>query len=428
MQLKLSLRWAVLLTFATVVLVLVVGYSMLSADYFRRGMDNIVSLNMESTVKVYLARVPPAERTQVATVYGLQITPGWELLPEALRQQLGQPPKRHEQLLTVFGEQLDDQQRPSLTFVFPYQIENNWIYATYAVDPDKVSDLVARNTNASLIKLAVIGIASATLLSLVVWLILLWVSRPVMRLGNWTRQLNPQTLRQPVPSFGFPELNELALLIRDSLSSVQQSLEREHSFLRHTSHELRTPITTIRNSVELMRKLEQNPELAQAQYPQVIDRLDRASLNMKYLTETLLWLSRDNVERLPETPVDLAQLLQQLVSEMNYLLQTKPVTVVLTTEPGQYRLPAVAARIVLGNLVRNAFQHCWEGEITILQQGPVVAISNPIYAESDIGEQGFGLGLQLTQQLCQRLHWPLSLSAEREHYQARVAFPVSQAG
>jgi signal transduction histidine kinase len=142
------------------------------------------------------------------------------------------------------------------------------------------------------------------------------------------------------------------------------------------------------------------------QVDKVMDRIDRASLNMQYLTETLLWLSRQEMQTLPCKVLELDKLLEELVDEMSYLLDRKEVSLQVDTTPCTTQLPEFPVRIVLGNLIRNAFQHTWEGCISIKQEGSTVIVFNP---QSPAGveqhELGFGLGLQLTIRLTDKLGW-----------------------
>jgi signal transduction histidine kinase len=208
---------------------------------------------------------------------------------------------------------------------------------------------------------------------------------------------------------------------------VQESLEREHSFLRHASHELRTPIAIVRNNVELLQKLEKKPEQS-AQRQQVVDRIDRAGHTMQHLTETLLWLSRNDVDSLQTRQLELDSLLQELVSEMKYLLSKKNVELVLKTNHYVISLPEIPARIVLGNLIRNAFQHSWEGCITIYQRGSRVLISNPQSPDgSGMSDLGFGLGLQLTAQLSAKLGWIYTDESETDYRIATIALNSTEA-
>lgn len=112
------------------------------------------------------------------------------------------------------------------------------------------------------------------------------------------------------------------------------------------------------------------------------------------------------MQTLPGKQFELDSLLEEMVDEMKYLLDRKDVELKVKTRPCIVFLPEIPVRIVLGNLIRNAFQHTWEGCITIRQQGNSLVVCNPQSpAGTDQNELGFGLGLQLTTQLIQKLAW-----------------------
>ncbi|CAA0090820.1 Sensor protein QseC [Halioglobus japonicus] len=421
MRFALSLRWFVWLTFLLLTLTLVAGYSMLSADYFIRGMDNITALQMERAAQSYLAATPQDKRLQPETVLDYTVFPKWQQVPEKLRGQFEAAQKKPDQLLKLVNRN-EDGRKHSVDFLFHYSRGEGNVYVTYRVSPDTISAMVRSNSRANREKLLMISIAAAMALSLIIWLLLRRISQPVSRLVEWTSTLDPGSLKTAPPDFTYPELNNLAQLIRSSLSSVQESLDREHRFLRHTSHELRTPISTFRNNVELLRKLQAHKHPIDEQEKQVIERLDRSSLTMKHLTETLLWLSRDSAQAPPTQDVALHELIAQLTNEVEYLLKDKPVEVVLDTEPCQRVLPETVVRIVAGNLIRNAFQHTWEGTVTIRQQGATVEITNPYEPTPGNTDLGFGLGLNLTEQLCQKLNWKYTNTAQGSERCAAVTF------
>ena len=88
-------------------------------------------------------------------------------------------------------------------------------------------------------------------------------------------------------------------------------------------------------------------------------------------------------------------------------------------------LAEIPARIILANLIRNAFQHTNQGEITIQQTGNTVIITNTeTHAESEAATQdlGFGLGIQLTAQLAEKLAWDYKKSHDKNTYQVTITF------
>ncbi|MDO8827111.1 HAMP domain-containing sensor histidine kinase [Methylophaga sp.] len=408
MKRKISLKRLVTLSILLFGGTIVLGYSMLSAHFFFRGMDNIVAGGMENAVLTYLASNQPLAEDELVDFRGAQLSRKWEVQPEEIRRFFATSPPRSGELV-----KRDDSRwftRPdNVYFALKVDVENEAVYISRTLSRENVSSLMGRNMADSMRILLGVSALIAVTLILITWLLMRSISAPVARLNNWTQSLTPENLSQPAPDFLYPELNQMAKLIQNSLSSVQRSLDREHRFLRYTSHELRTPISVIRNNIELQYKvLQQTSSSLNPMQRDIADRIDRASITMQHLTETLLWLSREDNEKLPESIVDIDTLLLEITEEMRYLLRDKTVDLSINTQPYQISISAVAARIVIGNLIRNAFQHTWEGEVIINQQGPQISIINRQF-NVDIDaiptELGFGLGLQLTAQLTEKLGW-----------------------
>ena len=406
MKRQLSLKLYVALVFLLLMTILVTGYTMLSAHFFVLGMDNITSGTMHEVLKSYVQSVPLEQRRQLNTFSGYQIATQWEQLPTDIRTTFTDPQQENLLLKSRPPEHSDQKRR--LHFVMRSAVDGDQYYICRTLTHADANPLIGKQAHQSMQFLFLLSASIAILFILLLWLLLKQVSRPVGRLGNWARQLNETNLTEPTPDFSYPELNELATLIQNSLSSVQQSLEREQLFLRHSSHELRTPIAIIRNNIELLfkiqKKLGSSPDPRQAQ---VVERIDRASLTMKHLTETLLWLSRESQEELPRHRVELDLLIKELSDELRYLLKDKPVEVDIDIAPTIVQIPEIPLRIVLSNLIRNAFQHSLQGTVVIRQQQGHIAITNPVAAGADSHpDLGFGLGLQLTKQLAGKMNWP----------------------
>ncbi|MCB2427384.1 sensor histidine kinase [Methylophaga pinxianii] len=408
MKVNITLKRLITVSFLAFGGTIVLGYSLLSAHLFFRGMDNIVTGGMENAALTYLASNQPLAEDELVNFRGSQLSRQWDAQPLEIRQVFNGPPLQSGTLVKQ-----DDShwlERPDkVYFALKVDLADQSVYISRVLSRENVSSLMSRNMADSMRLLLGVSALIAVSLMLITWGLMRSISAPVGRLHSWTQSLTPENLSQPAPDFMYPELNEMAKLIQNSLSSVQRSLDREHRFLRYTSHELRTPISVIRNNIELQYKvLQQTASTLNPMQQDIADRIDRASLTMQHLTETLLWLSREDNEKLPESNVDIAQLLFEITEELRYLLRDKTVELVMQTHPYTCAISVVAAKIVLGNLIRNAFQHTWEGQVIINQQGSRISIINRQYSnDMDVSptELGFGLGLQLTAQLTDKLGW-----------------------
>ena len=421
MPFNLSLKWLITVIFLLMVGLLVAGYTELSGRYFILGMDNMISSNMEYFARDYLSE----DESGLHDTHGFIVTDDWALLPEEVKQAFPLAPGDSGQLYKqVEPSDVDGAPPKKIHFIMRYTDQHRTVFVSRNVSRDMISDMVHNNVVSSRNTLFIIGVVTALVFLVIVLLVLWRVSRPLSALTQWTRTLSAEKLAQPVPDFVYPELNEMAGLIQESLSSVQQGLEREQRFLRHTSHELRTPISVIRNNIELLQHLQNSGrDIDPVKQQSIIDRIDRSSLTMQYLTETLLWLSKESPEALKVAPLSLDKLVEELVTDMRYLLNDKPVNVAVEVQACTLELPEIAVRIILGNLIRNAFQHSWEGEVEIIQQNNRVTIRNeqtPVHTSQDT--QGFGLGLQLTEQLSNKLGWKYKLEQSETIHGVSVEF------
>ncbi len=234
------------------------------------------------------------------------------------------------------------------------------------------------------------------------------VNRYTSALANWAEQLSLDNLDRQPPDFRYDELNRIGARLQSAFQRIAALLEKEHRFLRNASHELRTPIAVIRANMELLERIGTDSQL---QRP--LERITRASRGMQQLTETLLWLSRDSGQQPALKRMAPADLIDQCIEDLQYLLTDKPVELLryyYSEGHNEQSLPATPLRIVLNNLIRNAFQHTQEGDVRILLEGNRLSISNRDNGEpEDNKDDSFGLGITLVQQICDKLGWPLTL-------------------
>jgi len=401
----LGLKWLALLTFIALGIGLVTGYTLLSAHSYMSGMDNIVA-----------GQLGRAAMQTAAFELGVQgpreeyiVTRTWDRQPAMIRDAFGQEPDQPGVLYKVYAGEEGPQARLYFAVRQKTPAGDRFVTQQLAPLPSGSGQVISPAQN-RMINLTLIGLGTALMIGLMIALLWRRVSRPITALGDWAAGLSQRNLNEPVPDFVYPELNRFAELVRTSLTSAHQGLEREQLFLSHTSHELRTPISVVRANLELLRRIQtsEGPKPDPREI-EIINRIDRASLTMKDVTETLLWLGRDDTSSHPCKTLRVDEVITELVDGLRYLLQGHPVELELDLQLAELYLPEAPTRIVLGNLIRNAFQHTRSGSVSIVQRGGHVDIVNSLRDGNEAAsETGFGLGLKLTERFTEKLGWRYS--------------------
>jgi two-component system OmpR family sensor kinase len=149
-------------------------------------------------------------------------------------------------------------------------------------------------------------------------------------------------------------LNQMLGRIEDAFDQRTRSEDRLRRFVGDASHELRTPVTTIRGYAELYRAggLAEESELSEA-----MRRTEQEAIRMGTLIDDLLLLARlDQGRPLEDGPVDLHALADDAVRDARAVHPDRPITATvespLTVNGDEGRL-----RQVLANLVANALVH-----------------------------------------------------------------------
>ncbi|WP_165311770.1 sensor histidine kinase [Vibrio ziniensis] len=420
MKIRRSLKIFIVCAIMGMATITVVGFSTLTANYFEKGLDGGVRMTMQE-----IGRFSPANSDKEEYTLGFQIVHQWQEVTPEIRQVFAQPTKHLEFYKKIYRDHWYSEPNGAL-FLLRYERSNNEVlYISRIVDDIEAADLSSRLNQDDLPHLCqILGYATIALAMFAVcmYFVMQLVAQPIERLAKWAKTLTPCQLNHPLPDFHYNELNRLATIVKNSLSSVEDSLRREHKFLAHASHELRTPIAVVRSNTELMTKLVDKPNSIEKQ-KEVLERILRAGVTMTDLCETLLWLNRGHHNQLPLSQLHLGELLKQLSQELNYLIRDKDVQVEITVEGGVFELPTTLCRIVLSNLIRNAYQHTLRGTVVITQLGAEVSIKNRDTSCGDTQEQlGFGLGLELTHRIIRHYSWDCTIEEYPDGRDVRINF------
>lgn len=240
-----------------------------------------------------------------------------------------------------------------------------------------------------------------------------WLARrltaPLSRLAGLMENIHPLHLPSELSShFVDDEVGTLARALDRLIGRIEDFVNREREFTRDASHELRTPLTVIRSSCE---RLAENQSLDAATRLQ-LDHIRRSAQQLEQTVSTLLLLAREEHNLEPATDFAILPLLERVVIEQAPLLEDRPVTVRVNLPlQTRTRLPATVFRIVLSNLIGNAFAHTRAGTVTVDIDGDWLRVcnsANGIVADAfqaffSAGDNpGFGLGLTIIARLSER--------------------------
>ncbi len=300
-------------------------------------------------------------------------------------------PEKTFHLLSAYAHKLSNNQL--LYTVFDYELSeiemNEFIDKTYTDD----------------LQIFYTALAYITLVLFLIWLYSQKIIRSTERLTLWASQLSLTNHTDSKPNFHYQELNDISEHLYDSVLQNADALKRETDFLKYSSHELRTPIAVIQANLEYLERTE-IPDAIHLP----IARIQRANNNMKLISETLLWLNKAAKEAPQAVMTNFSTLTDECMQELAYLLKDKPIQVESQLQGGMLYLPETPLKIVIANLIRNAYQHAHSGRINIACDNLGFCIEN--HNDNTVTnntDSSFGIGLVLTKKICNCLGWHLNI-------------------
>ncbi|XVQ15344.1 sensor histidine kinase [Spirillospora sp. CA-255316] len=204
--------------------------------------------------------------------------------------------------------------------------------------------------------------AVLTGVGLLAWRAVRRATRPLEEIAETAGAIGDGDLSRRVPASGprtevgrlGAALNAMLAQIESAFREREASEERLRRFVADASHELRTPVATVRGYAELFRRgaADRPGDLAKA-----MDRIESEAERMGRLVDEMLLLARlDQGRPLENAPVDLAALAADAVADASAVEPDRPLTLE-AAGPVMVRGDAERLRQVLGNLLANVRRH-----------------------------------------------------------------------
>ena len=345
-------------------------------------------------------------------------------------------------------ETVDGQSLLYVTVPMPaaVRLQQAGIAAIVVALPQSTGPNVYKDFRQRLFLAGLIGLAAALIVGLVLWASLY---RPMGKVTSGIRAVARGDYRQRVPVSGPSEVQALATDVNAMADSVQASQRALREFLANVSHELKTPLTSIRGFSQAMHDGTLDTPDERARAARVIDVESRRLL---HLVGDLLDLSRieSGQQRMDVADVRVSELLSH-VSDV-FVMRADESGIGLDVK-GDADAVVVAdvdrVEQVLGNLIENAFRHSTKGgtvtvgakeanggfvELYVSDDGAGIAredlphVFDRFYRSKDeTAGSGAGLGLAISREIV-RAHGGEIRAETRSFGGTTFAFTLPKAG
>ena len=282
----------------------------------------------------------------------------------------------------------------------------------------------ADDVQRGLFLLLIFGTALALSIAL---LLTRYIARPIAEIDNAIRQLGGADFSRPITVRGPEDLRYLGRRLDWLRRRLEEFETQKNRFLRHVSHELKTPLTALREGAELL-----NDEVAGPLVPaqkQVVSIMRDNSVKLQRLIEELLDYQRalHAAASLEVKPVVLDALVAEAARAHELAAQSKGLRLVIDSQSAMVEADPEKLRSIIDNLVSNAVKFtppggnitvrarvgsgrdAGEAVIEVLDSGPGIppeereSIFNLFFrgrGKGDSGRiKGSGLGLAIAREL-----------------------------
>lgn len=264
--------------------------------------------------------------------------------------------------------------------------------------------------------------------------------------GDFSEPIDTRYLLWDFKRYG-QELNDVQGGLEQA---VQEQMKAEHlktELITNVSHDIKTPLTSIVNYVDLLKK-EDMPSPAAREYIAV---LDRQSHRLKKLTEDLVEASKasSGVLNVDLQPTDVNVLFSQIEGEYQERLAACQLTLV-TQPPAPGTVIRADSRLlsrVMDNLVSNICKYALPSTrvyvvSTLSREAVTISFKNVSRDELNISPdelmerfvrgdasrhtEGSGLGLSIARSLVQLQGGRFDLAIDADLFRADITFPLSE--
>jgi two-component system phosphate regulon sensor histidine kinase PhoR len=196
----------------------------------------------------------------------------------------------------------------------------------------------------------------------------------------------------------------VVLTLRD-VHDLAQTLQLRTDFVANASHELRTPIASLRAAVETMRGVDQGDAAMQER---LLGMLDANIARLEEMISDLLDLSRLESDEQPlrVEPFDGVEMGEALRALFEPVCRKRSLEITLEIDPAlrRMRTDRKLVLLILRNLVDNATKFAFEGTTVRVSGSPLPAAAGPLGARFEVADRGVGIPLKHQERIFERFY------------------------
>ena len=259
-------------------------------------------------------------------------------------------------------------------------IKSSFFLVTSALRPEiSISSVFQDELMTPLIRAGIIALILSFILG---WFIARWITGPLQKISISAGQIAEGNYVR-VPIEGPLEVSQLAGVINDMVTKVQDSMKSQKDFVANVSHEFKTPLTSIQGFAQALfdGAIDKKSDKQQAARI-ILGETER----LNFLVNDLLMLAKLDAGTIvmEKTLVDLNQLIRNILEKLQFQINLAGINVnKKLTEPMTVPMDAERISQVLNNLIDNAIKFSPKGEILIISTS--IEGKNAIFSVSDSG-------------------------------------------
>ena len=357
----------------------------------QKVVDDVISsattiTSNENTREVVFARSPGNTRAINYEIASNLLDPA--TIPKSLSDRVRKSSDITWQYVTM--RYLQGTTAPGLAIGQKVQIPNAGQYEMYIV-----FSLANEEKTLSLINtyLFIAGLILIILITLITWLVVRQVIKPVREAARIATEFTSGDFRQRMKVYSQDEISTLGHAFNEMAESLEQQIARlenlsrvQQRFVSDVSHELRTPLTTLRMASEVIAASRDDFDPTVARSTELlVAQLDR----FERLLEDLLEVSRFDAEVaiLEAVDFDIVELVNRCADDLALVAKERKTEIYVKSAEPVIMIKADIRRVerILRNLLANAIDHSEEVQIDVQIKASERDVA--------IGVRDYGIGL-----------------------------------